>query len=164
MRPETWSPFIRLTWLLSYLNWILVRLSSQSLRLWMHQMAEAWRMNLMHVLRRWKKRKSVIGKLSKYGNWDYWAEPKWLSDMFKQDLEQARAYLRSRVIYSPLEAILEKAQRNYFEALGTPVRKKYGPVFVWESQLVAVCSRFDTPACRLRSTCRQEFTVRINGF
>lgn len=50
--------------------------------------------------------------------------------MFKQDLEQARAYLRSRVIYSPLEAILEKAQRNYFEALGTPVRKKYGPVFV----------------------------------
>lgn len=50
--------------------------------------------------------------------------------LFKQDLEQARAYLRSRVIYSPLEAILEKAQKNYFTALGTPVRKKYGPVYV----------------------------------
>lgn len=48
----------------------------------------------------------------------------------QQDLQQKRAFLRSRVIYSPLEAILEKAQRNYFDALETPVRKKYGPVFV----------------------------------
>lgn len=51
-----------------------------------------------------------------------------------QELEQARATLRSRVIYSPLEGILEKAQRNYFDGTGTPLRKRYGPVFVWISQ------------------------------
>ncbi|CRK93240.1 CLUMA_CG006784, isoform A [Clunio marinus] len=46
------------------------------------------------------------------------------------DLEQARAFLRSRVIYSPLEAILEKAQKNYFLPQNTTRKKKYGPVFV----------------------------------
>lgn len=70
--------------------------------------------------------------------------------LFKQDLEQARAYLRSRVIYSPLEAILEKAQKNYFTALGTPVRKKYGPVYVWKSQLETIHSQFATLAALSR--------------
>lgn len=44
----------------------------------------------------------------------------------------AKARLRSRVVYSPLEAILKKAKDNYFAALETSSvrRKKYGPVFV----------------------------------
>lgn len=41
-------------------------------------MARACRMDSKRVLRRWKKRRNGIGKLSKYGNWDYWVEPKWL--------------------------------------------------------------------------------------
>lgn len=53
-----------------------------------------------------------------------------ISFFVQQDLQKARATLRSRVIFSPLEEILEKAQKNYFGAFETPVKRKYGPVFV----------------------------------
>lgn len=49
-----------------------------------------------------------------------------------KDLEMAKARLRSRVVYSPLEMILKKAKDNYFAALGSSSvrKKKYGPIFV----------------------------------
>lgn len=50
--------------------------------------------------------------------------------MLKQELEQARASLRSRVIFSPLEAILEKTQKGYFATQTKPVRKTIGPEYV----------------------------------
>ena len=51
---------------------------------------------------------------------------------FCQDLEKAKARLRMRVMFSPLDEIHEKAQNNYFAAIQTPLKKKYGPIFVWE--------------------------------
>jgi hypothetical protein len=50
--------------------------------------------------------------------------------MLHQELEVAKARLRTRILFSPLEQIMEKAQHNYFAALETPVKKKYGPIFV----------------------------------
>ncbi|KAG5676546.1 hypothetical protein PVAND_006371 [Polypedilum vanderplanki] len=47
-----------------------------------------------------------------------------------EELEVAKARLRSRILFSPLESIIEKAQQNYFAALETPMKKKYGPIFV----------------------------------
>ena len=50
--------------------------------------------------------------------------------VFCQDLEKAKARLRMRVMFSPLDEIHEKAQNNYFAASQTPLKKKYGPFFV----------------------------------
>lgn len=50
--------------------------------------------------------------------------------VFCQDLEKAKARLRMRVMFSPLDEIHEKAQNNYFAAIQTPLKKKYGPIFV----------------------------------
>lgn len=57
----------------------------------------------------------------------------------------AKARLRSKVVYSPLEAILKKAKDNYFAALGTTTsvhKKKYGPVFVWKFAAETINSQF----------------------
>ncbi|CAG9798462.1 unnamed protein product [Chironomus riparius] len=47
-----------------------------------------------------------------------------------EDLEKAKARLRMRVMFSPLDEIHEKAENNYFAAIQTPLKKKYGPIFV----------------------------------
>ena len=65
--------FFQLNWLLSYLNWFLVRQTKQTLMEQTHQMLEAWQTNSIRVLLRWKQPKSEIERSSKYRNLNYWA-------------------------------------------------------------------------------------------